>query len=310
MKVLHFFTLAIASCASLEPVNAFGVLQSQDYKKGGGSVKTFESLSHFIDSAFLKELEKKKNPTLAAKTVIRIKKDENGTDPEHYFLFDESEKNYEGNDSIWRYIRTRKVKFREISFGQFVRITSDSLPLSNCASSKLSSSGTALQLKTGWSRQLSLDSGLSHTHTSGFNTQVPIEVALTASMGYHPFSFSYGSSSSITCGAKPGETVQVLGSMNFASFPNAKQRQADFSRSVGEMAFGAWSPVVTKKKYRALGMLMFDDSEFQTSFCSTNPNLLDCSYNFEQDDPLSDTGFLEQLDSKLKVSVNGTSTLS
>lgn len=285
-KVLFFFVLALTSCTPLFS-NSYEnqiLLQTQNYTRDGGQIVSFDSFSEFANSEFMKNLQKKKNPTVAATTVIKIKQSDNQS--EKFLLFDESEIANDKDNSILRFITTRKVKFKEISFGHFVRIASNTLPLSNCASSQFSSSGALLQLTSGWSKSFSLDAGISHTHSNGYSIQQqPMVLALTASIGVHPFSFKYTSSSAIICNANPGETVQVMGTIKFASFPNAKQRQAEFSAKVGKFVFGKWSSIVSKNKHKALGMIMFDNSDFSSSFCSTDENLVNCNFNFEDEDP-------------------------
>jgi hypothetical protein len=299
MKVLFLFVLALTSCTSLfsnSDENQL-LLQTQNYTRDGGQIVSFDSFSEFANSEFMKNLQKKKDPTVAATTVIKIKQSINQS--EKYLLFDESEIETDKDNSILRLITRRKVKFKEIRFGHFVRIASNTLPLSNCASSQFSSSGALLQLTSGWSKSLSLDAWFSHTHSNGYSIQQqPMVLALTASIGVHPFSFKYTSSSSIICGANPGETVQVMGTIKFASFPNAKQRQADFSTKVGKFFYGQWSSIVTENKHKALGMIMFDNSDFSTNFCSTDENLVDCTFNFEDQDPfVVDGGNLNQIES-------------
>ena len=262
--------IVFSQAIPFNPSNEFHSLERYEISPHGNQIVIFANETEFYESKLLRELEIRKNPDIARKTFIVIK-DSNLT-----LGFDDSEMEYGG--SIWNYIRPRRVKFKQVSLGKFNRLTTNTLPVSNCASSQLSSGGVEFKLETGWNKGLSLDSGFLFSIASG--------IRFDSSIATSYFSLGYSSTSSVTCLAKPGETVQVLGSMTFALFPDAKYRHVEFSRQFRQFVFGNWNSLFTNKKFKALGVVMYDNNFIQKSYCSTDPDLIDCNFDFENDDTL------------------------
>lgn len=246
----------------------------------GRNLVLFESTEAFESSPFFKSLLKKKNPKLAIDTVIKITNgDENR---KQIFIFDESEK-IDDQSSWWDRFKDRKIKLIEINVGEYNRILAKAVPLSNCGSSTLSTSGASITLKKGWSKSLTLLGGLSYEH-QGFilDGGPPITFAVIVSVGFDMFSVTFASGSSVKCSANPGEKVQVLGDLAFASFPNAKHRLAEFSASFTKPRYGKWNNIVSRLKYKALGMIMFNKAELMTGYCSTSPQRINCGHDVDE----------------------------
>ncbi|KAK6205252.1 uncharacterized protein RJT21DRAFT_117737 [Scheffersomyces amazonensis] len=297
---------ALLSCCATAFINSttYGILEedTQSYEFEGMTYSTIDITSYdndtivysfagreiitldynnekaLLSSPFWKEVVKKKDPDIANKYYIYLKKEQVILAFADSERLPDKEKRFPSRGN-----KERKVDLVAINTGAPHKLKAKRIPISPCVSSKQSSSGASFTQSHNWSKSLSLSFGISGQAKSDylfvFNLSAGIRGAISLS-----------STGSITCTAGPGKTVQVFGSIGYVTFPNIVQKEVRYAHKSLNLKDGTWKKIKdTKPTLANFGAILFDLENPPSYSCVDDPKLLRCGrgeyVNQMNDDP-------------------------